>query len=1695
MVPIVPQTAEAADQRALTWPVPGQYKVSSCFGTEGGPCKNRSHHALDIAAPRGTKVVAAYSGTVCYVYSGAGANYEMGKLVKIKHTINGSTMYTWYCHLSSVAVRNGQWVSAGQHIANVGNTGGNYGYHLDFKLLKSDNRTRVDPSSWFGPIGGTVTSLYGYGCCKASCNRLNAPKARPACAAPSISTTDVIGGKQVSISSTAGAAIRYTTDGATNPTVNSGYVYSGSFFDDWPVMGVRAIASKSGYSSSSVVGKTIYNSQVAMPSISVSATSSGSVVRMSSTGGSTIYYTTDGTNPSPSHGAVYRGDVRLTSNAIVKAMAVRAGMLNSGISEKVVVCEPPSAPIASIAERKVAVGDAVQVSWRADSSVGEYTATLYRDGSPVETAATQGTVASFVLDEVGEYSVSVRGSNAVGQGEECEPLKIEAMAPCKVRFVDVSANEAGEEAAELLNEQEVRYGYGATKPASPKKRGYTFSGWSESFGKVTSDMEIAAEWDINTYVVQFYANDGVTRLSRQIVPFGSSASEPVPEAPPTGYVFSGWAVMDADDDSARDFAKVDSNMKLRAVYAWGDEELPVLSEIVDAKRTASGNYTVRVRLTNYPTGSTTALLRVALKTKEGKLVQTSRETVEIAPDGTCDQEVTLKYSGDYIASVAEVEVVGLDGNYRTGGAYSKATSTSVKSSDDFSYSAWSEWSTEKPAEAEGVEIEQAVQYTYRDRQTTQSTAGSLDGWVRDGTSSTTYGSWSGNKASTSNPGSNDVVRIVGQSTRYNYYHYCNKYGGGWNQDSIAYGSSSKYHSCSSTTLIPTIGGFADKGGKGSQARRGSGLKCAYNFTTWWLGSSTTTYTYQTRAKTVTHGYYRWGDWSSWSLEQTAPSSSREVQSRTVYRMRTKTPNDLTGAEDPSGTLRTVSGRIDVASDLAGKEATIMVYNATNSDPNEDQLQYIGQTAIGPDNSYSFSFIPRSDPTPESGDYIVSLGIKGATGLVNVAVIKAPRAQHRVVFQSADKDGAVQVVSDQIVDEGGNADVPDSPARPGYRFAGWSASATRVATDLVVNALYVPETYTVAWVDWGNENVLMRTYSYGEALVAPDEPEAEGLIFKGWDALLSDSSVVKGNMVVNAVYEPKTYTVSFADASGRVIDSQQVAHGGSARIPAEEPKREGMVFLGWDTSEDSPWWNVRGDMTVSPLFAYENTVDSPYVAAEVETGLVGAEGAKVYLGCSTEGATIRFTTDGSEPTAQSAVYDDGAGIAVLEPSNVKAAAFKEGMNDSCVTSIDVDATATNDLNNATVAVFHTFEHTGDAIEPLVDVSIGRTLLEKGVDYEVVYENNVEVGTGKVVVQGIGAYTGSSAAEFAIVESSDPDGLASSDFVRRLYSSMLDVAEPSDFQVSYWSAQLDGGKAPADVVKGFLSSAAFVARDLSDEQVVRVLYSAMLGNDAPTEGQVSYWVAFLSRGNTREVLVDGFAASAAFKSECGEYGLSVPTARTFSALALATVEETLDAREDDPIDDDVAVNEVAGDPAQSDPVAEPDASESPALEEPGRPEEGGELISGSAEPGGEGLASEAPADEKGSDAEIDEEGDAPADEIASEDYAEFILKSLLGEGDPTEADIDALAGELFRSTVAEAVSKIVATEAFADKQWSEEEAVKRLCALLLADGESPAEAEVLGYLQLVDPEKSYAQVIESMSRDERYASICEKRGLTA
>ena len=112
-------------------PVPGGWLTSS-YGTRNDPFTGRRefHRGIDIAAKKGSKVVAAAPGMV--IFSGYRVGY--GNMVEIKHA---EDFVTRYGHNSKNLVIVGETVQKGQDIAIIGSTGRSTGLHVHFEVLKS----------------------------------------------------------------------------------------------------------------------------------------------------------------------------------------------------------------------------------------------------------------------------------------------------------------------------------------------------------------------------------------------------------------------------------------------------------------------------------------------------------------------------------------------------------------------------------------------------------------------------------------------------------------------------------------------------------------------------------------------------------------------------------------------------------------------------------------------------------------------------------------------------------------------------------------------------------------------------------------------------------------------------------------------------------------------------------------------------------------------------------------------------------------------------------------------------------------------------------------------------------------------------------------------------------------------------------------------------------------------------------------------------------------------------------------------------------------------------------------------------------------------------------------------------------------------------------------------------------------------
>ena len=109
--------------------------VSSPFGWREHPVdgEEKFHNGVDLAVNNGTQVLSFADGVVDYI----GDSPIYGLYLQIKHD-GGVT--TFYAHCSKLCVQQGESVSAGQKVAESGDTGNATGPHLHFEIKKDGVR-------------------------------------------------------------------------------------------------------------------------------------------------------------------------------------------------------------------------------------------------------------------------------------------------------------------------------------------------------------------------------------------------------------------------------------------------------------------------------------------------------------------------------------------------------------------------------------------------------------------------------------------------------------------------------------------------------------------------------------------------------------------------------------------------------------------------------------------------------------------------------------------------------------------------------------------------------------------------------------------------------------------------------------------------------------------------------------------------------------------------------------------------------------------------------------------------------------------------------------------------------------------------------------------------------------------------------------------------------------------------------------------------------------------------------------------------------------------------------------------------------------------------------------------------------------------------------------------------------------------
>ncbi len=152
-----------------------------------------------------------------------------------------------------------------------------------------------------------------------------------------------------------------------------------------------------------------------------------------------------------------------------------------------------------------------------------------------------------------------------------------------------------------------------------------------------------------------------------------------------------------------------------------------------------------------------------------------------------------------------------------------------------------------------------------------------------------------------------------------------------------------------------------------------------------------------------------------------------------------------------------------------------------------------------------------------------------------------------------------------VPHGETVTAPEVPKKDGKTFSKWDKDFSKVTSDLTINAVYDVDTFTVTFKD-GEKVLETQTVEYEAAATAPDTARLsppEGMHFSKWD---KDFSKVTEDIEVSAVYELNEYTVIFKNGE-TTLKTEMVKHGFAATQPNVYDTAT-KKFVGWDKSFDN-----------------------------------------------------------------------------------------------------------------------------------------------------------------------------------------------------------------------------------------------------------------------------------------------------------------------------------------------------------------------------------------------------------------------------------------------------------------------------------------------------------------------------------------------
>lgn len=316
------------------------------------------------------------------------------------------------------------------------------------------------------------------------------------------------------------------------------------------------------------------------------------------------------------------------------------------------------------------------------------------------------------------------------------------------------------------------------------------------------------------------------------------------------------------------------------------------------------------------------------------------------------------------------------------------------------------------------------------------------------------------------------------------------------------------------------------------------------------------------------------------------------------------------------------------------------------------------------------------------------------------------------------------------------------------------------------------------------NAVIPKYSENEQDNNSKYSGTEYLLYDDNNALLAADEVMEGDAAEQAYYMVNVLSDS---SDGGIVLGQGMRQSGQFAL-VEAAANEGYVFTGWFVNgkciskEAAYRFDVTQDITLiahfEPLEVHATQIFLDKTTMNIEVNEITSLEAKIIPENASNQTVI---WESSDPSVAS--VHDGI-VTALKPGKTFIQASINGaygLTAQCeVNVMDTDdneeyPVIKNDISNDAYVVLDqtTFVYDGWQKMPDEVVFLDGEILQKNRDYLIYYQNNTEIGTAKVLIQGIGNCMGSKTKNFKIV----PKGVSLSNKIK---------AKPKGFTVK-WKKQ--------------------------------------------------------------------------------------------------------------------------------------------------------------------------------------------------------------------------------------------------------------------------------------------------------------------